>query len=149
MSEQLNLTHTFTVDASHNLSEGRVGIGIVLQASQKTGRRGGIIQSIEETYLTSEVYPKDMEKFAIYRALRISAERGYRRVKVRSDHNHVRTQLKKDHKTGLIFERDELHRKILRLALEFEFVEFGYCPRRKNQIAHHLARKAAGIKPKS
>ena len=89
-----------------------------------------------------------MEKFAVFRALQISTDRGYRRVKVRSDYNYMRTQLKNDFKSGLIYERNELHRKILRLALGFEFVQFGFCPRRKNQIAHKLARKAAGIKPK-
>lgn len=141
------LTHTFTVDASCNLSDGLVGIGIVLQATDKPGRKGPILESIEEHYPAAGL-SKDMEKFAIYRALQIANERGYRRVKVRSDCNSVRTNLKKDHKAGLIFDRDELHRKILRLALDFEFVQFGYCPRRKNQIAHKLARQAAGIKPK-
>ncbi|MGK5090265.1 ribonuclease H family protein [Bdellovibrionota bacterium FG-2] len=147
MKELKAMTHTFTLDAACNFVEGKVGIGMVLQATDKPGRRGAILETIEESY-PADGLSKDMEKFAVLRALEIAAQRGYRRVKIRSDYNQMRTQLKNDHKAGLKDGGDDLHRKILRLAQDFEFVQFGFCPGRKNQMAHKLARKAAGIKPK-
>lgn len=142
------LIHTFTVAASYNMPEGLVGIGMVLQATDKPNRRGAILETFEEIHQATAVSNKDMEKFAVFQALQISADRGYRRVKTRSNYSYIRTQLKKDHASGLVYDRDELHRQILRLAQSFELVQFGYCPRRKNQIAHRLARKAVGIKTK-
>ncbi len=55
----------------------------------------------------------------------------------------MRTKLKKDHKEGAGQGGDDLHGTILRLAAQFAEVKFAYVPRRKNQIAHFLARKAA------
>lgn len=86
-----------------------------------------------------------MEEFAVFRALEIATERGYRRVKIRSDYNYMRTRLKKDYRSGCGLERDDLSGRVLRLAKGLIEVKFAYCPRRKNQITHRLARRGAQI----
>lgn len=139
-----NLRHTFTVDASHNVKKDCIGIGLVLQVTDKPGRRGEILEMIDETHPAKELV-KDMEKFAVLRAIEIAIERGYQRVKIRSDYNHMRTQLKKLYRSGEGLERDDLSGQVLRLAKGLVEVKFAYCPRRKNQMAHRLARKGALI----
>lgn len=139
-----NLRHTFTVDASHNVKKDCIGIGLVLQATDKPGRRGEMLEMIEETHPAKELL-KNMEKLAVLRALEIATERGYRRVKIRSDYNHMRTQLKKSCKSGDGLDRDDLSRRVLRLATGLIEVKFAYCPRRKNQMAHRLARKGCSL----
>lgn len=139
-----NLKHTFTIDASYNAEEECVGIGIVLQVTDKPWRRGEILEMIEETH-RGKGLAKEMEKFSVFRALQIATERGYRRVKIRSDYNYMRTRLKKDCRSGDGLERDDLTGQVLRLAKRLVEVRFAYCPRRKNQMAHRLARRAARI----
>ena len=80
--------------------------------------------------------------FAVLRALEISADRGFRVVKVRSDYNYMRRQLKDAHKRGEGRDRDDLQGRILRLTTRFDEVKFAYQPRRRNQGAHKLARRA-------
>ena len=139
-----NLIHTFTVDASYNAKKDYVGIGLVLQATEKPARRGRILDMIEETYQIKGL-SKEMEKFAVFRALKIATERGYQRIKIRSDYNSMRRNLKKKHQLGFGLEQDDLTGQVLRLAGEFIEVKFVYCPRRKNQMAHLLSRKASQI----
>ena len=75
--------------------------------------------------------------------LHIAKKRGYRLVKVRSDYNSMRTKLKRDHARNVGHCRTNMDGTILRLAKEFDEVKFAYQARRKNQIAHRLARIAA------
>jgi hypothetical protein len=42
-----------------------------------------------------------------------------------------------------------LQQEILDLARQFQWVDFGYVPRRKNQIAHLLSRKGRLMSPVS
>jgi hypothetical protein len=42
---------------------------------------------------------------------------------------------------------NDLEQKILNLARRFEWIDFGYVPRRKNQIAHLLARRGRFLAP--
>lgn len=135
------LRHTFHVDASCNLDRGIVGIGVVMRANENVWRKPGpIVDTFFEAYVG--IPPGDAEKFAIFRALEIAAERSATRVKVRSDYNHMRTSLKEDHALGAGLDRTDLHGRVLRLAALFQEVKFAYVRRRKNQTAHHLARKA-------
>lgn len=132
--------HTITVDASHDRAKDVVGIGIVIQVTDKSRKRGAIIGRHSEAY--QGLHSGCMEKFAVLRALEIASELDCRFVKVRSDCNSMRTRLKKDHKESTGQGGDDLHGAILRLAAQFDEVKFAYVPRRKNQIAHFLARKA-------
>ena len=133
--------HTITVDASHDRARDVVGIGIVVQVTDKPRKRGAIIGRHSEAY--QGFHSGCMEKFAVLRALEVASELDCQFVKVRSDCNSMRTKLKKDHKEGAGQGGDDLHGTILRLAAQFAEVKFAYVPRRKNQIAHFLARKAA------
>jgi ribonuclease HI len=83
-----------------------------------------------------------VEGLAILRALEVAAARAFRIVKVRSDHNQLRRSLREHHRSQDGQERDGLQRVILRLARSFDDVSFSYVPRRKNQQAHKLARRA-------
>jgi ribonuclease HI len=133
--------HTFTVDASYNRPANTVGIGILVQATDKPRKRGPILSQHSEAY--QGVSASSMEEFAIFRALEIASEMECQFVKVRSDCNSVRTRLKKDHKDNRGRKSANLHGIILRLAKQFTEVKFAYVPRRKNHIAHKLARQAA------
>jgi len=135
------MKHTFTVDASYNRPTNTVGIGIIVQATDKPRKRGRILSQHSEAY--RGVSASCMEEFAIFRAIEIASELGCQFVKVRSDCNSVRTRLKKDHKEDRGRKSANLHGSILRLAKQFTEVKFTYVPRRKNHIAHKLARKAA------
>jgi ribonuclease HI len=131
---------TATVDASHQAATGVTGIGIVLQATNRCRRRGPILAEIYEAY---EGVPASVtELLAVFRALEIARERGYPRVEVRSDYNYMRRRLKDAHTIGYFGDHRSLHGQTLALAETFEHVAFAYHPRRKNAIAHGLARKA-------
>jgi ribonuclease HI len=133
---------TATVDASYQL-DGRVtGIGIVLQVTDWSGRRGPIIAEIAERH--ADVAPGSIELFAVSRALEIARERGFRRVKVRSDCNALRRRLKRDQSAGSRSDASSRHGRTLALARWFDAVTRAYVPRRKNRIAHRLARAAVG-----
>ena len=82
------------------------------------------------------------EQFAVLRALEIATERGYRLLRVRSDYNQMRSVLKDDYRAGVVQDEHNLRGMILRLAQEFDEVKFAWIPRRRNQEAHSLARKA-------
>jgi hypothetical protein len=82
------------------------------------------------------------EQFAVLRALEIAFERGYRLLRVRSDYNKMRIVLKDDYQAGVVQEEHNLRGMILRLARKFDQIKFAWVPRRRNQEAHFLARKA-------
>jgi hypothetical protein len=128
---------TAIVDASYR--NALTGIGIALHATDRPGRNGPLIARLAESY--AGVPPSVIELFAVFRALEIAAERGYRDVKVRSDYNRMRTRLKEDHAAGRIPEPLGLHGRTLLLARSFDRVVFAYQARRKNQMAHGLSRR--------
>jgi ribonuclease HI len=64
------------------------------------------------------------------------------RVKIRSDYNYMRRTLREQYRQRRMSDGDELRRRILALADLFEYVHFAWVPRRKNQMAHALARQA-------
>ena len=136
----LRLKYTFNVDASCDLKRKVTGIGIVIQETGHPRKNGPVIDEISELY--SDVPAGETEKFAVFRALEIASERNYEILRIRSDYNSMRRNLKKYHKDDTGHERDDLHGLILRYAKKFKEVKFLYCPRRKNQMAHLLARKA-------
>src|SRR5215831_13519251 len=90
--------HTFRVDASFDNQRGITGIGLILRATNKPGRDGTVLASFSEAYLGLPVQVG--EQFAVFRALEIASERGYRLLRVRSDYNQMRTALKDDYKAG-------------------------------------------------
>ena len=129
------------VDASYDIQRQITGIGIVVHQTNKPKRNGVVIEQILEAY--SGVPASTAEKFAVLRALEIALERGYQIIKVRSDYNTMRRKLKKSYKALTIHsETDDLHSIILRLAKTFREVKFAYQPRRRNQNAHILAKRA-------
>lgn len=134
------LKYTFYVDASYDLKRRVTGIGIVIHETDQPRKNGPVIDEISELY--SNVPAGEIEKFAVFRALEIASERNYEILRIRSDYNCMRRKLKEDHKANTGHDRDDLHGLILRYAKKFKEVKFLYCPRRKNQMAHQLARKA-------
>ena len=132
---------TLTVDASHNAVTEITGIGIIVQQRVGPKGRGPIIEEVAEGY--SNVARGAGELLAIYRALEIARQRGFVRIKVRSDHNAMRNKLRDNFRSG----RSDtgLRGGILLLACTFEWVDFGYVPRRRNHIAHGLARCARNL----
>jgi ribonuclease HI len=137
---QHTIRHTIMVDASCNHREGIVGVGLVVHKALRPGRNGVVVDRLYESYLG---IPRGLaEMFAVLRALEVSAERGFRIVKVRSDYNYMRRQLKDADERGSGRDRDDLQAQILRLTSCFDQVKFAYQPRRKNQNAHKLARRA-------
>jgi ribonuclease HI len=135
------VTLTAIVDASHRAERGLTGIGIVLHATDRPRRAGPIIDQIAEAH--TDVSASEIELFAVYRALEIARERGFRRVKVRSDYNYMRRRLKADHRAGRLGPSGTLHGRTLMLARTFDEVVFAYQPRRRNGMAHRLARSAS------
>jgi ribonuclease HI len=131
---------TATVDASHRADRGVTGIGIVLRASDRPGRAGPELARISEQH--DGVPAGEIELFAVLRALEHARARGFRRVKVRSDYSAMRRRLKADHAAGRNADAGTLHGRVLLLARTFDDVYFGYQPRRRNQVAHGLARAA-------
>ncbi|MCU0287483.1 MAG: ribonuclease H-like domain-containing protein [Acidobacteria bacterium] len=135
-----NLKHTFNVDASFDFKRRVAGIGIVIHETDQPRKKGPIIAEISE--LHNNIPPGEIEKFAVFRALEIASERNYQILHIRSDYNHMRRKLKEDHEAGIGHEQDDLHGQVLRYAQKFTEVKFLYCLRRKNVMAHRLARKA-------
>ena len=141
LSEQMAAwEQTLTVDASVDAVERVAGIGIVIQQRSGGRGRGPIIERIAEVH--RGIRPGAMEEFAVLRALEVAIERGFSRVKVRSDHNQMRRALREQYRRREMTHGDELRRRILSLADRFDAVAFAWVPRRKNQIAHSLARHA-------
>ena len=132
--------HTFRVDASFDQRRGITGIGLVLQATNKAGRDGPVVARFSEAYIGLPT--QAAEQFAVLRALEIATERGYRLLRVRSDYNQMRRALKDDYRAGVGQDEDNLQGMILRLSKEFDQVKFAWIPRRRNQGAHSLARRA-------
>lgn len=130
---------TLIVDASYDDNTGRTGIGIAVHETDKPRRNGTLIDQVAECY--TGIPPGHGEMLAVYRALELGAERGFTVVKIRSDYNHMRQSLKKSYERGSRIDGN-LKGGIMRLARRYESVHFGYTPRRKNQMAHSLARAA-------
>jgi len=136
------LRHTITVDFSGDNERKIAGIGIVIQESTKRGRRGAIVEELAEAV---EGIPfREGEKYAVLRALQIASERGFRDLKIRSDYNAMRRRLRRSY-DGKARPRGDLDERILELAAEFDRVHFAWVPRRKNQRAHFLARRARSL----
>ena len=134
---------TFRVDASFDKQQGITGIGLILQATNKAGRDGTVVARFSESYIGLPIQAG--EQFAVLRALEIAFERGYRLLRVRSDYNQMRIVLKADYRAGVVrgvLEEHYLRGTILRLAGKFDQIKFAWIPRRRNQEAHLLARKA-------
>jgi ribonuclease HI len=132
--------HTFRVDASFDKQQGITGIGLILRATNKAGRDGAVVARFSESYIGLPIQAG--EQFAVLRALEIAFERGYRLLRVRSDYNQMRIVLKDDYQAGVVQEEHNLRGMILRLARKFDQIKFAWIPRRRNQEAHFLARKA-------
>jgi len=119
---------------------GITGIGLILRTTNKPGRDGAVVARFSEAYIGLPVQAG--EQFAVLRALEIASERGYRLLRVRSDYNQMRIALKDDYEAGVVPDEHNLRVMILRLAQKFDQVRFAWIPRRRNQEAHSLARKA-------
>ena len=132
--------HTLTVDASVDAAEKVAGIGIVIQQRSGRRKRGPIVARISE--LHRGIRLNAAEEFAVLRALEVAIERGFSRVKIRSDYNQMRRALREQYRQRRMADGDELRRRVMTLADLFEFVHFAWVPRRRNQIAHGLARHA-------
>ena len=132
--------HTFIVDASYDFDSKITGIGMAIHQADEPKRNGILIDQLSEAY--KGIPPRIIEMLAIYRALEIGIERKYRIIRIRSDHNQMRTKLKKSYEEGKGFQREDLYGEIMRITRSCELVQFGYKPRRKNQMAHTLARRA-------
>ena len=143
------LKQTLTVDASHNEKSQEIGIGIVIQETGLSGKRGAIIEMLSETFLYAKVTPKDMELFAIVRAFEIAFERNYRYIQIRSDYNYVKKQVAATLRNRTSPTINNFYDQILKLAEPLKQIRMTYYPRRKNIMAHRLARKGAGIFPKA
>ena len=135
--------HTFRVDASFHQQRGITGIGLILRATNKPGRDGAVVARFSESYIGLPVQVG--EEFAVLRALEIASERGFRLLRVRSDYNQMRKALKDDYEAGVLPDEHILYNlrvMILRLAQKLDQIKFAWIPRRRNQEAHFLARKA-------
>jgi len=136
------MRYTFILDASYDYEIHVAGIGLVIHQSNnpKKNKNGIIIDEICESYIG--IHSGKIEMFAVYRALEIAIERGYRSVRTRSDYNYMRKSLNQSYKNNCGHGRGDLHGEIMRMTNKFENVDFGYKPRRKNQMAHNLTREA-------
>lgn len=132
--------HTFRVDASFDKQRGITGIGLILRATNKAGRDGEVVARFSEAFIGLPIQAG--EQFAVFRALEIGSDRGYRLLRVRSDYNQMRIVLKDDYQAGVVQDEHNLRAMILRLAQKFDQVKFAWIPRRRNHEAHSLARKA-------
>ena len=137
------MRQTLIVDASFNHDTGATGIGIVIhQTSKMTGNRNGeIIDEISESFL--DIRSGHGEMLALFRAMQISKARGFKTIKLLSDFNAMRTALKESYREQAGYDRVGLFGEVMRLSREFYLVKFGYKERRKNQMAHKLARIGA------
>jgi ribonuclease HI len=138
--------HTLTVDFSYDAASGVIGVGIVVQSRGARSGRGPIIDRIAEAHMG--VSPAVGEMFAVLRAVETAKDRGFSRVKLRSDYNSMRSELRERFRSGGAGKTD-LQQKIFDLARQFEWIDFGYVPRRKNQIAHALSRRGRLMLPGS
>jgi ribonuclease HI len=132
---------TLTVDASYNVGTGVTGIGIVIQQRSRRTGRGPILEQIAEGH--ANVAQSAGEIFAVYRALEIARQRGFARIKLRSDYNALRRSLREQYRSGR--NNVAIRGLVLQLAQTFEWIDFGYVPRRKNQAAHALARQGRNL----
>jgi ribonuclease HI len=139
------LRHTITVDFSGDHEREIIGIGIVIQESRQRGRRGPIVD--EFSVAVCGVAFGEGEKYAVLRALEMAAKRGFKDLTIRSDYNAMRRRLKKSYREGGSSTEEGLDGRILELAEQFDRVHFGWVPGRKNQRAHHLARRARTLPP--
>jgi len=146
-AEARALKVTVRVDASFDFPTRVVGVGLVVHETWRPegGRQGVVVAELAEAYL--DVAAGEMEAFAILRGLEVARARGATLARVRSDANPLRHRLKADHRAGTGHERADLHGQILRLARTFVGVQFAYQPRRKNHLAHRLARAARALAP--
>ena len=136
--------HTLTVDASYDEASRVSGLGIVVQARTGSSGRGPIIDRIAEAQVG---LPHGLgEIFAVLRALETARDRGFTRIRIRSDYNSMRRKLRECFRSGAAGD-DDIQQKVLNLAYRFEWIDFGYVPRRKNQIAHLLARRGRFLAP--
>ena len=135
--------HTFIVDASHNRETGAVGIGIAIHETDKLlkARNGFLIEQLSEAYLG--IHSGHGEMLALYRSLEIAKERRYKIIRLRSDYNAMRKALKKSYEEETDLDRVGLYGEVMRITKYFDSVQFGYKPRRKNQMAHGLSRVGA------
>jgi ribonuclease HI len=131
--------HTLTVDASYDKASRVTGVGVVIQERVGASGRGPILERVAEAH--TGVAPGTGELFAVLRALEIAMDRDFTRIKIRSDYNAMRRDLRQRHRARTATD-NELQDRVLELARRFVWVDFGYVPRRKNQIAHALARNA-------
>ncbi len=134
------MRQTLIVDASYSQASGITGIGIYVHETDRPKRNGVLIDKIAESYLG--INAGQGEQLAIYRALEIAMERGFRTVRIRSDYNLLRRVLKRDMEGGSELHRGDFHGRILRIVQHFDSVQFAHKPRRKNQMAHTFARRA-------
>jgi ribonuclease HI len=141
------LRHTITVDCSGDYERQVIGIGIVIQESEKSGRRGPIVDEI--SVAVCGVALGDGEKYAVLRALELAADRGFKDLTIRSDYNAMRRKLKESYRAGTVSGLEGLDGRILAIAEQFDRVHFGWVPRRKNQRAHQLARRARNLPPET
>ena len=134
---------TLIVDASFNHDSNATGIGIAIHETDKVvkNRNGVLIDQISEAYVG--ICPGYGEMLALFRALEISKERGYSWVRLRSDYNILRKKLKNSYEENSDFDRLGLYGETMRITRFFDRVQFGYKPKRKNQMAHNLARIGA------
>lgn len=132
--------HTFIVDASFDHDSRITGIGMAIHEADKPKRNGILIDQLGEAY--KGIPTPVIEMLAVYRALEIGRERKYELIRIRSDHNQMRRKLKMNYEEGKGFQREDLFGEIMRITRNFKSVQFGYKPRRKNQMAHILARRA-------
>ena len=136
---------TLTVDASYNERTRVTGIGIVVQQRSSGKGRGPILDQLAEGH--ADVARGEGELFAILRALEIAVQRRFARIKVRSDYNQMRRAIRRQYRCGL--DDVGLQGRVLQLAHSLDWVDFGYVPRRKNQLAHCLARRGRLFLPHS
>ena len=136
------LFRSFILDASYDHDTDITGIGLAVHESNnpRKNRNGILISEIMEAYHDIPSYHGEM--LAVYRALEIAKDRGYTNIRTRSDYNYMRKALKKSYENKAGANRDDLHGEIMRLSSLFDQVHFGFKPRRKNQMAHILARRA-------
>jgi len=147
-----NWTHTLTLDASEDLRRSVVGIAIIIRERHAGSRRATIIETITERHRWTDA--GHAEEFAILRALEVAAARGFTRIKIRCDCNSLRRGIRQEHRqrtngsdpataVGI------LRSAVLQTAKAFAHVEFSYIARRKNGLAHRLARSARTQEPET
>ena len=135
--------YTFIVDASHNRETSAVGIGIAIHETDKLlkGRNGFLIDQLSEAY--QGIHSGHGEMLALFRSLEIARNRGYKIIRLRSDYKAMRKALKQSYDEQTDLDRVGLYGEVMRITKYFDSVQFGYKPRRKNQMAHGLSRVGA------